>query len=200
MADISEITANYQEQRNLLISANRASSVQLRQDLVHLTDTWLREVANTANINNSRASLIAVGGYGRGDLCAASDLDLLLLHHADEPIDSTLKLADALWYPIWDLGIALDHSVRDISQARRIASTDLKVVLGLLDARTIAGDDELTQQLRSSVLADWRAAARNRLPELFESVTQRRQRAGDLSHLLEPDLKESYGGLRDFTV
>jgi [protein-PII] uridylyltransferase len=72
--------------------------------------------------------------------------------------------------------------------------------MGLLDARLLAGDDQLLDQLRAGVLADWRALAPQRLGELYESVNERRARAGELAHLVEPDLKESYGGLRDLAV
>jgi [protein-PII] uridylyltransferase len=126
-----------------------------------------------------------------------SDLDLLLLH---APSVDVAAIADKLWYPIWDAGLKLDHSVRTVPEARRTASKDLKVLMGLLDARLLAGDDRLLDQLRAGVLADWRALAPQRLGELYESVNERRARAGELAHLVEPDLKESYGGLRDLAV
>lgn len=200
MSTISEINQVFKRDRDQLISNRVAASRLGRSELVELTDRWVQALAKAADLESVEVALIAVGGYGRGDLCASSDLDLLLLHPNDVSVQTITKLADSLWYPIWDSGIPLDHSVRSVSQARLMASTDIKVLLGLLDARTIAGNDELTQQLRSSALADWRVSAKNRLPELWESVQTRRQRAGDLSHLLEPDLKESYGGLREFTV
>ena len=105
-----------------------------------------------------------------------------------------------MWYPIWDSGLRLDHSVRTVSEARRIAATDIRVVLGILDARTLAGDEAVTNALKASVLADWRALAASRLPDLHASVLERATSQGELAHLLEPDLKESYGGLRELTV
>ncbi|MBM9503911.1 [protein-PII] uridylyltransferase [Streptomyces sp. KK5PA1] len=142
-------------------------------------------------------ALIAVGGYGRGELSPRSDLDLLLLH---EPGGSVAALADRIWYPVWDLGVALDHSVRTPAEARRTAAEDLKVQLGLLDARHIAGDPALTSGLRSAILADWRNQAPQRLPALHEMCAERAERQGELSYLLEPDLKEARGGLRDATA
>jgi [protein-PII] uridylyltransferase len=73
-------------------------------------------------------------------------------------------------------------------------------MLGLLDARTVVGDDSLTSALRSSALSDWRSLARDRLPQLREASEQRAQQFGDLAHLLEPDLKDSSGGIRDVVV
>ena len=129
---------------------------------------------------------------------SGSDLDLLLLHKAGAP--EAARVAEALWYPIWDSGLRLDHSVRTVSEARRLASEDIKVVLGLLDARVVAGDAALAEQLQGAVLSDWRAMADKRLPDLQALVMDRRQKFGEASQLLEPDLKESYGGLRDATV
>jgi [protein-PII] uridylyltransferase len=141
---------------------------------------------------------VAVGGYGRGELTVGSDLDLLLLHRSGAAEAS--RVAESLWYPIWDTGVRLDHSVRSVSEARRLAADDIKVVLGLLDARVVAGDADLAEQLKAAVLSDWRAMADRRLPALHELVLDRRQRFGEVSQLVEPDLKESYGGLRDATI
>lgn len=82
----------------------------------------------------------------------------MLLHDGSDP-EAVAALADRLWYPVWDLGLALDHSVRTPAEARRTAGEDLKVQLGLLDARHLAGDLGLTAALRTTVLADWRNQA-----------------------------------------
>jgi [protein-PII] uridylyltransferase len=154
------------------------------------TDRWL------ASLLGSEASvaLVAVGGYGRRELLPGSDLDVLLLH-AGRPDISTL--ADRIWYPIWDSGTRLDHAVRTPREAREVARTDLRAALGLLHARHIAGDPELTGEMRLGVLADWRAAAGTRLAELQALHVERTERSGELAFLLEPDLKEARGGLRD---
>ncbi|MBQ0984454.1 [protein-PII] uridylyltransferase [Streptomyces sp. F63] len=146
------------------------------------------------------AALVAVGGYGRGELSPRSDLDLLLLHDETADPAAVAALADGIWYPVWDLGLALDHSVRTPAQARTTAHGDLRVQLGLLDARHIAGDPSLTTALRTAVLADWRNQAPKRLPELRALGEERTRRHGELQFLLEPDLKEAHGGLRDLTA
>lgn len=188
------------EQRKLLTSAEVSPTKENRLAITELTDKWIGSLAQAAGFANHKVALVAVGGYGRKELCAGSDLDILLLHHQSETPEEIAKLADAIWYPIWDSGISLDHSVRDISQVRRMASADFKVVLGLLDARVIFGDETLLSEVRASVLADWRSLSRERLNELQQSALDRKQRFGDLTHLLEPDLKESYGGLRESTI
>ncbi|WP_037913717.1 [protein-PII] uridylyltransferase [Actinacidiphila yeochonensis] len=172
-----------------------------RAALSALTDRWLAGLAAHAAADTGATgwALAAVGGYGRGELSPRSDLDLLLLH-TGRGSDGVAALADRLWYPVWDLGLALDHSVRTPDEARRAAAEDLKVNLGLLDARHLAGDGSLTSRLRSAVLADWRNRAADRLPALRELCAERAERQGELSYLLEPDLKEARGGLRDATA
>ncbi len=139
-------------------------------------------------------ALVAVGGYGRRELLPGSDLDVLLLHAGRDGIAS---IADRIWYPVWDSGARLDHAVRTVPQARRVARADIKVALGLLSARHVAGDPTLTTQLREGALEDWRAAARTRLAELRDLHNERVRIFGELAFLLEPDLKEARGGLRD---
>ncbi|MFD5348711.1 [protein-PII] uridylyltransferase, partial [Streptomyces anulatus] len=146
------------------------------------------------------AALVAVGGYGRGELSPRSDLDLLLLHDGSADAAALAALADSVWYPVWDLGLALDHSVRTPGEARKTAGEDLKVQLGLLDARPVAGDLGLVASLRTAILADWRNQAPKRLPALHELCQERAERMGELQFLLEPDLKEARGGLRDATA
>ncbi len=197
----SALPSDYAARRRELLAETRGSgagSVMRRRGLAALTDSWLRQVFADAvaatGAEPSRAALVAVGGYGRGELAPGSDLDLLLLHTDRDPVGA---LADKIWYPVWDTGVSLDHAVRTFEQARRLASDDLAVLLGLLDARSVAGDPALVGRLRTAVLGDWRAAARRRLPELRVSWDERGARAGDLRHDLEPELKEGRGGLRD---
>ncbi|GAA5062727.1 [protein-PII] uridylyltransferase [Thermocatellispora tengchongensis] len=139
-------------------------------------------------------ALVAVGSLGRGELAPGSDLDLVLLHNGR---DDVARIADRIWYPIWDSGVGLDHSVRTVDEAAKVAREDLKAVLGLIQARHIAGDPELTRAVRETVLADWRADSRRRLAELRDSADKRAEASGELAFLLEPDLRDSRGGLRD---
>ena len=154
------------------------------------TDRWLAGLLGA----EPGVALVAVGGYGRKELLPGSDLDVLLLHDGREGI---AKIADRIWYPVWDSGARLDHAVRTVPQARRVARNDLKVALGLLNARHVAGDPDLTTRLREGALEDWRGNARTRLAELKELHEERTRMHGELAFLLEPDLKESRGGQRD---
>jgi [protein-PII] uridylyltransferase len=143
------------------------------------------------------AALVAVGGYGRGELAPYSDLDVVLV--SDEGVDLG-DLAERVWYPIWDSGARLDHSVRTLPEMLEQAGGDLRVALGMLDLRHLAGDPNLTLRLRTTMLAQWRRQARRRLPELRTLVRARHELIGELAHLSVPDLKEAEGGLRDAIV
>jgi [protein-PII] uridylyltransferase len=139
-------------------------------------------------------ALVAVGGYGRGELCPGSDLDVVLVHRRRSGVDA---VAQRIWYGIWDDGVSLDHSVRTPREALAVAREDLKVALGLLDWRLVAGDGEVAAQLGAGAGELWTARARRWLPELRSSLAERHRRCGEVPFLLEPDLKESQGGLRD---
>ncbi|KIE23799.1 protein-PII uridylyltransferase [Streptomyces sp. MUSC 125] len=194
--------SGYAAARLRLLTQGARSGPPRRAALAELTDDWLAGLFTAAAESqgvSGGVSLVAVGGYGRGELSPRSDLDLLLLHDGSDT-GAVAALADRLWYPVWDLGLALDHSVRTPVEARKTAGEDLKVHLGLLDARHLAGDLGLTTGLRTAVLADWRNQAPKRLPELRELCAERAERQGELQYLLEPDLKEARGGLRDATA
>ena len=142
-------------------------------------------------------SLAAVGGYGRGELSPASDLDLLILHTGSEKPEVISEFVNAFLYPLWDQGRAIDHAVRTRSETREIANEDIRVALGLLDLRHIAGESELSNQVASDALENWRKGREKFLPKLRKSIHERENRSGELAFLLEPDLKEARGGLRD---
>ncbi|HEX4976440.1 MAG TPA: [protein-PII] uridylyltransferase [Nocardioides sp.] len=151
----------------------------------------------------SGISLVAVGGYGRRELAPYSDLDVVLVH--DDAAARTggpdvEQVATSVWYPLWDAGAKIDHSVRAVSEVTAAAHADPRVALGLLDVRHLAGDPHLSLRLRSEVLAHWRRDASHHLPLLRETVERRIEAVGELAHASVPDLKEAYGGLRDATV
>src|SRR4051812_12108249 len=130
--------------------ARRLGPAALREALVELHDFWLSSRAAAVGIGEGSA-LVAVGALGRRELAPHSDLDLVLVHEAQgrrgEDRDRIGRVADALWYPLWDAGIGLDHSVRTVGEAVEVATTDLRVALGLLEVRHLAGDPELAERL-----------------------------------------------------
>lgn len=172
-----------------------------RAELTRATDVWLRQMFDVAlaesGVPADDVCLAATGSYGREELSPRSDLDLILIHTSAAQVEA---LAESLWYPIWDAGIRMDHSVRSPDEARRVARSDIRATLGLMDLRPIAGNEALSSDVRSTVLADWRAHALSRASDLRELVDSRRERSGDLAQRIEPDVKDAYGGIREATV
>ncbi|MBN1096327.1 [Blastococcus sp. TML/C7B] len=184
-----------------------------RAERVQVVDTWLAGLLDDAvggtppplarrgsappRTGTDGLALVAVGSLGRRELPPHGDLDLVLVHDGRPEIAA---IADALWYPVWDAGLRLDHSVRSVAEAVAVASTDVKAGLGLLDARLVAGDAELAGRLRTATLSSWRQAASRLLPALRDLRRDRARQVGELAFLLEPDLKEAYGGLREGQV
>jgi [protein-PII] uridylyltransferase len=159
-----------------------------------LVDDWVGALAAAAGIvEGSSVALVAVGGYGRRELCPASDLDLTLVHRSKRDLSS---VAERVWYPVWDAGVGLDHSVRTLKQALAITDEDLKVALGLLDARLVAGDRGVFEELSGEVAVRWRKRAQRWLADLADRVDERHAAAGEVAFLLEPDLKEGRRRLR----
>ena len=140
-------------------------------------------------------ALVAVGGYGRNELAPYSDIDVLLVH--DGRPAGIEELAAALWYPLWDSGLQLGHAVRSLDQQLTRADEDLDAATAQLSARPVAGDDELAGRLVHEGRTRWRRNGRRWLDALRSRVIERREQAGDVAFLLEPDLKYGHGGLRD---
>jgi len=160
-------------------------------------DSAVKNFFNESSRKTSKVALLAIGGYGRRQLCPYSDLDLALIdnHKISSHYDSS-----KLWYYIWDNGLSLDHSVRHRRQVLNLAKQDMKVALGLLDARVIAGNDELGNEVIADAISLWTEYGYKFLDELKLSFEKRRDLFGELAYLLEPDLKQSAGGLRDLSI
>jgi [protein-PII] uridylyltransferase len=156
-----------------------------------------RFLAGVAGELPGGVALVAVGGLGRRECAPYSDLDLVLVHAGQAGVG---ELAARIWYPVWDAKLALDHSVRTVPEALSVAMADPLVGLGLLDARPVAGDAGLTAELVSAARDQWRRTAGRALPRLREATGQRHRRHGELAFLLEGDLKQAAGGLRDAGV
>ena len=183
-------------------TASGAGQVR-RAAMAELSRRWIRELwtAATYGARMEGIALACVGSLARGDSGPLSDFDLVLLHDGRSMSGKEVKsLADRIWYPIWDGGAKLDHSVRTVGECRSVAAKDLSAAVGLLDLELLAGDEQVVAAARSTLGHDWRANVRRRLPELVESLQERHHRHGDLAQSIEPDLKEARGGLRDMSI
>ncbi len=161
-----------------------------------LVDGWLADLlaAAESECGAGGVALVAVGGYGRGELSLQSDIDVVLLHTGRPDIGT---LADRVWYPIWDQGVKLGHAVRTPKEALTLAADDLDTATSLLQVRHVAGDAALTDDLARRALDQWQKRSKRWLEELSRRVRERHASAGEVAFLLEPDLKEGRGGLRD---
>ena len=177
-------------------------STRERRERSNESDRFLSELFSTAEKADGRKNLgkeialAAVGGYGRGELSPGSDLDILFLHSGKVSPEELKAFVDNVLYPLWDKK-SVDHSVRTRSETRDATSSDLRVATGLLDIRLIAGSPDLVAGVQLDALDFWRKNAKENLAGLHKSLQERHVRAGELAYLLEPDLKEARGGLRD---
>jgi len=142
----------------------------------------------------------AVGGYGRGLLGFKSDLDLRLV--TDEAPESIQPLAEALLYPLWNLGVSVGHQVTSVSELIEGARQDLPTATCLLDMRVLAGDASIAKRLEERAYSG--IFSEGELPLFMERLQDelhaRHRRFGDSVYLLEPDVKSGAGGLRDLNI
>ena len=177
-------------------------STRERRERSNESDRYLTQLfdkaAKASGLNNSgrEIALAAVGGYGRGELSPGSDLDIVFLHTGKISEEALKSFVNEVLYPLWDTR-SVDHSVRTRTQSREAASSDLRVATGLLDIRLISGNPELVAHVRNDNFEFWRKNAKENLAKLHMSLQERHVRSGELAYLLEPDLKEARGGLRD---
>jgi [protein-PII] uridylyltransferase len=161
-----------------------------------LVDSWLAKLLQNAagSVAAHGLALVAVGGYGRAELCPQSDIDVVMLHDGH---DDVATIADRVWYPVWDEGLLLGHSVRTVRETLALAQSDLDTATSLLSVRHLAGDTLLSAELADRALTQWQKGAKRWLEMLRWRVRERHERAGEVAFLLEPDVKDGRGGLRD---
>ncbi|OZG63954.1 protein-PII uridylyltransferase [Bifidobacterium hapali] len=183
------------------IYRNGAAKRKARTDLAVdcLTRLWTEATANVSfDMPSTGVGLAAVGSLARGQIGPSSDIDLVIIYESHTLDDHQLnELANSIWYPMWDSGLDLDHSVRTRQQCEAVTDKDLPAAMGWLDVRPIAGDTQLIADTAASILERWRKAARKRLPELLASADKRLDEFGRLPYLNQPNIKEARGGLRD---
>jgi len=149
-------------------------------------------------INKNPYAFIALGGYGRQEQCFHSDVDLLLLFKKKLPPQSE-DLIREIVYPLWDIGLEVGYATRSVKECLRLADKDYDVLIPLLDARFVCGMSpvytEMMESLRTKILAK---RSKKIVAWLVNRSQERHQLFGDSSYLLEPNLKEGQGGLRDY--
>jgi len=144
-------------------------------------------------------SLLAVGGYGRGELHPYSDIDLLLLID-DSLSDKPLESISIFLTQLWDIGLEIGHSVRTLKECRELAEQDITIATNLLETRLLSGSPVLFQSLRSLTVTNKTWNEKSFYQEKIKEQEQRHEKYNDTANNLEPNIKESPGGLRDLHV
>ncbi len=191
--------------RNRLLSAQRAlaerfleggDAVRLLDARCRLIDDVLRELWNELALPASLA-LIAVGGYGRGELYPASDVDLLILLPA-EPDDTLTAQLEQLVCLLWDIGLETGHSVRTIDQCLEQAAGNITVQTSMIEARLLTGNDLLFREFSSRIKSSLDGLGFFQTKRIEQE--DRHQRFGETPYSLEANCKDGPGGLRDLQL
>jgi [protein-PII] uridylyltransferase len=208
-------TAVVDRLKQLVAAARKAAEAQLMRDgngrgcaqglsafqdeLVRLVfDYKATHVYRAQNPSDAeRMAVIATGGYGRGLLAPGSDIDLLfLLPYKQTPWGESV--AEAVLYLLWDLGFKVGHATRTVDQCLKYAHNDMTIRTSLLDMRLVHGDgqifEELSQRFRQEVVG---SSARAFIDAKMSEREQRHKRSGESRYLVEPNVKDGKGGLRD---
>ncbi|NTU60628.1 MAG: hypothetical protein HGA98_06180, partial [Deltaproteobacteria bacterium] len=191
-AELAATKTRISEARQALASGHSAAS-----DYRGLIDGLVGGLGGDAGWGGQGCALVALGGYGRGELAPRSDIDLLFLvgrhGRGQPPVESVL-------YPLWDLGFDVGHAVRTPAECAELAREDLTAATALLDSRLLLGETGLLADARSrcGIRPGGSRETRRWVSRIIDEVSGRREKFGEISHLLEPHVKEGKGGLRDF--
>ncbi|MBN1832915.1 MAG: [protein-PII] uridylyltransferase [Deltaproteobacteria bacterium] len=194
------------ESREALLSRFSSGDIRVsfQDDHTEIFDQYFRKSLQESRIGQELFkkehpfALVAVGGYGRKELCIHSDIDIMVLFGPKVPLLAK-EFVDEIFFPLWDLGLDLGYAVRSIKDCLSLCKDDYQVLSSMLDARFICGDspviltlmDQLFQNLttrKAASFAGWLEDQNRIRTDVF----------GDSSYLLEPNLKEGIGGLRDY--
>lgn len=199
-SETSAIAARFRVDRRTLLVDRTSIGGQLVCTLTDLTLRFVAEVASAAIDWNPGWSLVAVGGTGRREISPGSDLDLLLLHPGKATSREIASTAEALWYPLWDAGLKVTPAVHSIETALALGDREVISAVTWLSATHLIGESRVSETFADRSLARWRERAKSGLTRLFEETARRHQRAGEVAFLLDPDLRDGRGGLRDVHV
>jgi [protein-PII] uridylyltransferase len=160
-------------------------------------DTVLADLADKAFSGDDQVAIVAVGGYGRGDLSPRSDIDLLILPAGGEPDARLRERLQELLYPLWDAGFEVGHAVRDPDQAIEQAAEDLDAATAMLSARLVAGSQAVFEQFVARRRRWLETNARRLVQRILDRTAERHRQVERAGWVLAPDLKQDVGGLRD---
>src|SRR6202011_4277272 len=194
-----------EEHRLRLKHYSGAGGLEIVRDRATLLDVILRrlfEGALEGSISANRTppiALLAIGGYGRGELNPCSDVDILFLHDSNRLAKDAEEVVRQVLYMLWDVGFKVGHSTRSISEAIRLANSDVLTKTSLLESRYLAGDHRLQTKFRREFFEHCvRARVSSYLKWRLENQDERHRKYGGSVFMQEPNVKNGCGGLRDY--
>lgn len=166
-----------------------------------LFDFTTRFVVEKPNAKIPSMSICGVGGYGRGEMAPGSDLDLLFLVPDKKGQNYAEQVTEYMLYMLWDMGLKVGQSIRTIDQNMQMAKSDQTILTALLDLRHICGDKSLSEKLFLKFRKDvTKGKGRAFIAAKLQERDVRHERAGNSRYVIEPNIKEGKGGLRDLHV
>ncbi|MBW1999106.1 MAG: [protein-PII] uridylyltransferase [Deltaproteobacteria bacterium] len=199
------IVRDFQGRRRDLF--NRAfeefSGLALTRKYTSLMDRFIRSLLSFSSndiqgkrVLKERLAIIALGSYGRRELCLASDVDLLVIHRDKISPDITAAITGAL-YPLWDAKLDVGHAVLTIPECIRLAMHEFRFMTSVMDARFLAGSRSLYQLFQEALWSRITRERRSFLNKFLIYHQKRKDKYDSQGYFVEPDLKEGLGGLRD---
>jgi len=171
--------------------------------LRHLWTTAKASLSAPAQKEFPAIAIVAIGGFGRAELNPHSDIDFMFLHEGQvaggKPKPYLAKLIDGVLYPLWDIGLKVGYSVRDLDDCVKVANTDMQSKTSLIESRLIVGDANLFAKYQKTVVSKCVVGFEDKYIALrLEDQASRRSKHGNSACMQEPNIKNGCGGLRDF--
>ncbi len=188
---------HYAENLKERFAAGNTPTSELVGERARLVDEVLRRAWQLHFSDATEASLVAVGGYGRGELHPSSDIDLLILLDNEKNFESFKPNLEQFLTLLWDIGLEVGHSVRTIDDCVREAAQDITVITNLIEARQLAGSQPLFQAMLEATGPDRMWSSHTFFEAKWKEQIQRHAKQDDSISNLEPNVKDSPGGLRD---
>ena len=200
-----------EEHRLRMLHRAGAGGREIAQGRAHVMDVVLRHVFKAADDHYRQAhsgeavpiSLVAIGGYGRGELSPCSDIDLMFLHGsagrtaAHHPY--LKEIVEQILYMLWDVGLKVGHSTRSINEAITQANKDMQSKTSMIESRLLVGDQKIYELFRQALIKECvKGHEDDYIAARIEDQKARHEKFGDTVYLQEPNVKSGCGGLRDF--
>ena len=171
--------------------------------LQHLWESAKKSLSPEGQKEFPPLALVAIGGYGRAELNPHSDIDFMFLHEgqvaAGKPLPYLARLIDGILYPLWDVGLKIGYSVRELDDCVKVANTDMQSKTSLIESRLIAGDEKLFAKYQNTVVRKCVVGYEEKyIAARLEDQAARREKHGNSACMQEPNIKNGCGGLRDF--